>query len=86
MQEILDQNYNKTRLVNILTFNLKRLSLEELKKYLQETAFPEFAYSVKHGTNIRSDYRKLFYGYDLLINGDHEIIQHKKTSQAHLNG
>lgn len=86
LEEILDQNYNKTRLVNILTFNLKRLSLEELKKYLQETAFPEFAYSVKHGTNIRSDYRKLFYGYDLLINGDHEIIQHKKTSQAHLNG
>lgn len=75
LEEIESQNYNKTRFVSIIIYNLRRLSIAELDEYLKKTAFPEFAQSVKNGTNIRSVFRKLFYGYDLLINGDHEVIK-----------
>lgn len=74
LEEIERCNYNQTRLVNIIIYNIHRISPEDLDSYIKEKAFPQFAQSVKNSTNIRSDLRKLFYAYDLLVNGDHEII------------
>lgn len=74
LEEIERCNYNQTRLVNIIIYNIHRISPEDLDSYIKKKAFPQFAQSVKNSTNIRSDLRKLFYAYDLLVNGDHEII------------
>ena len=75
LKEIEMCNYNQTRLVNIIIYNIHRISKEDLDSYVKEKAFPQFVQSVKNSTNIRSDLRKLFYAYDLYVNGDHELIE-----------
>lgn len=84
LEEILKQKYNQTREINVILYNIKNLEIDELEAYIKETAFPLFVQSVKNNTALRSDLRKLFYGYDILINGEPQKI--KKTFHSHMNG
>ncbi|EHR3848630.1 TPA: SIR2 family protein [Listeria monocytogenes] len=75
LNEILKVGYNQTKLINVIVYNIQKLDINDLETYIKETAFPLFSHSVKHKTNLKSDLRKLFCAYDILINGEPTKIQ-----------
>lgn len=74
IQEIKEQKYPASKEVDVVINNIKNIELKELQKYIREDAFPNFVKSSKEKTNLRSSLRKLFFAYDLLLNGDLELI------------
>lgn len=67
--------HSQIKLTNEIIYNIKKLDSNDLDAFIKKEAFPLFVKSVKENTSIKSNLRKLFYAYDLLINGDHELIQ-----------
>lgn len=62
--------------ISVITYNLKRIPKTELSDYVINTALDGFENAVKENTSLKTFYRKLFVGYDLLVNGD--FAQQKK--------
>lgn len=59
-----------TKCISLITYNLKRIPKDELSDYIKNTALPGFENAVKENTSLKTAYRKLFVGYDFLINGN----------------
>ncbi len=80
LEEILKKDYNNTKLINVIIYNIHRLDQDELTTYIKETSFAEFSTSVREKSGLKSSLRKLFYAYDLLIHGEPKAIEIKKPS------
>lgn len=72
ISEIKKQDYSLYRMINVITFNLKNIPVKELDQYVLEEALPLFE---KNKNGLRSNIRKLLFGYDLLIHGDLKQIK-----------
>lgn len=73
--DIKTNNYNLTKEINVVINNIRQIPIDELKNYILHDAFPKFVQSSKEKTGVRSAIRKLFFAYDLLINGDLKLIE-----------
>ena len=66
-----NEDYQKSKKLEIIIFNIKELDSKELDEFIKEEAFPLLIEVNTDNTSIlRSTLRKLFYAYDLLINGE----------------
>lgn len=67
IEEIIDSDFSKSKELDVVTYNIERLNLEEVKEYIQnivENLLPEAS------PNILSNIRKLATAYDLIRYGD----------------
>ncbi|MGF2943063.1 SIR2 family protein [Enterococcus xiangfangensis] len=69
LSSIIDQNFNFNRECGIVAYNMDKLDIQEVQKYIQETSYPQFVSSVKNKTNLRSSVRKVFFAYDFIKYG-----------------
>ncbi|WP_282803976.1 SIR2 family protein [Secundilactobacillus kimchicus] len=76
--DVKKQHYSLSRTINVITFNLRNIPLEELKEYVLKEVLPLFE-TVK--SNVRTNIRKLLFGYDLLLNGDLKQIKNQLITQ-----
>ncbi|HFL1372428.1 TPA: SIR2 family protein [Yersinia enterocolitica] len=60
--------FSKTKELAIIIKNIKKINKHEIEKYIKEKAFPLF--KVAENDNLKTELRKLFLAYDLLIHGD----------------
>ncbi|MBD2782874.1 SIR2 family protein [Xenorhabdus szentirmaii] len=65
IEAIKSENLLKNKELLIIIKNIKSINKDELKKYIQEEAFALFK-----NENLKSDLRKLFLAFDLLMYGD----------------
>lgn len=66
-----NDSYSKSKRIDVITYNIKRVDRQELDKFIKEEAFPLLEdVNNDSSSNLKSSLRKLFYAYDLLINGD----------------
>ncbi|MER2471479.1 SIR2 family protein [Photorhabdus laumondii] len=69
IEDIKDENLLKNKELLVIIKNIKSISKYELRKYIQEEAFPLFKRNGKDD-HLKSNLRKLFLAFDLLIYGD----------------
>ncbi|KAF0375331.1 SIR2 family protein [Pediococcus acidilactici] len=72
IDDIRSKSLTSMKFISVVTYNLKRLDKKELNNYVLNEALSGFESAIKDKTNLKTAYRKLFVGYDLLINGDFE--------------
>ncbi|WP_445496737.1 hypothetical protein [Photorhabdus sp. SF281] len=65
IEDIKSENLLNKKELLVIIKNIKSINKDELKKYIQEKAFPLFK-----NDNLKSDLRKLFLAFDLLMYGD----------------
>lgn len=66
-----DKNYGKSKKIEMIIYNIRRIDINELDYFIKEEAFPLLKKSIADtSSGLKSALRKLFYAYDLLINGD----------------
>ncbi|PHM68097.1 SIR2 family protein [Xenorhabdus kozodoii] len=65
IEDIKSENLSNKKELLVIIKNIKSINKDELKKYIQEEAFPLFK-----NDNLKSDLRKLFLAFDLLMYGD----------------
>lgn len=70
--DIKSAGLSKQKEIFVLIKNIKHLPKEEVDKYVKEEAFPQFRDC--DAELLKTDLRKLFLAYDLLINGDIERV------------
>ncbi|WP_414838456.1 SIR2 family protein [Carnobacterium sp. TMP28] len=75
IEEIKNHSFPATKEIEVVINNIISIDKEELTEYILHDAFPKFVQSNKTKTNLRSPLRKLFFAYDLLINGNLEKIK-----------
>jgi hypothetical protein len=61
-------SFSKQKELLVIVKNIKNLQIEDLEKYVKNEAFPQF--KACENDNLKTDFRRLFLAYDLLINGD----------------
>lgn len=60
--------FSKQKELLVIIKNIKNLQIDDLEKYVKTEAFQQFKSC--ENDNLKTDFRKLFLAYDLLINGD----------------
>ncbi|WP_289992180.1 hypothetical protein [Photorhabdus laumondii] len=69
IEDIKAENLLKNKELLVIIKNIKSISKDELRKYIQEEAFPLFKRNGKDD-HLKSNLRKLFLAFDLLTYGD----------------
>ena len=66
-----NEHYSKSAQIEIIIFNIKNLDIKELEKFIKEEVF-QLLIDVNNekSSSLKTHLRKLFFAYDLLINGD----------------
>lgn len=71
-----NKEYSTSKKIDIIIFNMRDLDLNELDKFIKIKAFPLLVEANNDtSNNLKSPLRKLFYAYDLFINGDLKKIK-----------
>lgn len=70
IDDIRARSFKSMRFISVITYNLKHIDKSELNNYILSEALPGFESTIKDKTNLKTAYRKLFVGYDLLIHGN----------------
>jgi len=60
--------FSKQKELLVIIKNIKNLQIDDLEKYVKTEAFQQFKNC--ENDNLKTDFRRLFLAYDLLINGD----------------
>lgn len=60
--------FSKQKELCVIIKNIKKIESESLKNYVKNDAFPQFL--TCENANLKTELRRLFLAYDLLINGD----------------
>lgn len=64
--------FSKQKELLIVIKNIKKLQIDDLESYVKFDAFPQF--KTCENNNLKTEYRKLFLAYDLLVFGDIDKI------------
>ncbi|MFU9076128.1 SIR2 family protein [Proteus sp. LHD240705] len=75
--EINSEKFNKFKELTVIIKNIKNIGRDELTQYIKNKAIPLFN-DVNTDDNIKTELRKLFLCFDLLLNGDVSQIIHNK--------
>ena len=70
---------NNDKFIQLLTYNIRNIDRSELREYILGDGLKNFEKAIKDQTGLKSNLRKLFLAYDLLVNGD--IMPIKKAAQ-----
>ncbi|WP_340619646.1 hypothetical protein [Xenorhabdus siamensis] len=68
IKHIKKEEITKHKEISIIIKNIMQIDIIELRKYIQEEAFPLFKET--EVSSLKSQLRKLFLAFDLLVNGD----------------
>lgn len=68
IKEVKASAFSKQKELLVIVKYIKNFSKEEIDRYVKNEAFMQFKSC--ENDNLKTDYRKLFLAYDLLINGD----------------
>lgn len=72
MQEVCNGGFSKPKELMIIVKNIRNIDKSDLIKYVQDSAIPLFN-DTSTSEYIRTELRRLFLSFDLLLNGD---VQH----------
>jgi len=72
IKDIQSENFGFTKENKLIIKNIKNIPIEEMKKYILGKALEDFR--TMQNTHNKTILRKMFCAYDLLINGDIELI------------
>ncbi|EEX4034778.1 hypothetical protein IAQ23_004905, partial [Escherichia coli] len=72
IKDIKDATFKKYKELSIVIKNIKNIPKEEIEDYVKKEAFVQF--KACDVDNLKTQYRKLFLAYDLLIHGNVEKI------------
>ncbi|MDY0889632.1 MULTISPECIES: SIR2 family protein [Kosakonia] len=64
---------SKQKELLIIIKNIRNFDIKEIESYIKNDLFPQF--KLCENNNLKTDYRRLFLAYDLLINGDIKQIR-----------
>ncbi|MBG6028271.1 SIR2 family protein [Escherichia coli] len=74
IDEIKTMKFNRLKTLKILVKNIKNINIEDITRYVKEIALPIFMNKITD-EYTKTELRRLFLAYDLLINGDVEEIE-----------
>ncbi|MTC21849.1 MULTISPECIES: SIR2 family protein [unclassified Providencia] len=77
IDEIKNEKFNKFKELTIAIKNIKNIEINELTQYVKNVAIPLFN-DVNTDENVKTELRKLFLCFDLLLNGDVSQITYNK--------
>lgn len=66
---------NNDKFIQILTYNIRNVDRHELRDYILNEGLKNFENAIINQTGLKSNLRKLFLAYDLLVNGDIKPIK-----------
>jgi len=68
IEDIKEANFSKYKELQVIIKNIKNIEINHLQGYVRNDAFKQFLEC--ENNNLKTEYRRLFLAYDLLINGD----------------
>lgn len=73
IEEIKNKKFNRLKTLPVLVKNIKNIDINEVNAYVKEIALPMF---INKSTDeyVKTELRRLFLAYDLLVNGDVEEV------------